>query len=315
MKKILILIIFFFSCCETNLPTVSGNQNEIEIIIPENCDSVKNFLREIFSAPAHDLSPFEPIFDVIFLSPQQFRTQKKLHRNIFILQLNSTRNILFEKQENIWASPQIVLRLTFSKDSFALNFLKSYAEKIVEIFQESEFKRLNKVFQQIEDKNASEFLLKKFHFISLIPKKYQKTKDSLNFIWFLNENSEKNMGFFIYSLNFLQLSEKTFVYRRDSVLKRNVFGNLPHSFMKTETRFPLYFSEKKLKNKKIYIVKGLWKIENDFMGGVFVSYLLSCGKSNSYVVLDGYVYAPNQKKRSLLQEVESLFYFISVNSE
>jgi hypothetical protein len=45
-------------------------------------------------------------------------------------------------------------------------------------------------------------------------------------------------------------------------------------------------------------------MENDFMAGPFVSYLIHDPERQELLFLDGFVYLPNEEKRNLIQELE-----------
>jgi hypothetical protein len=74
----------------------------------------------------------------------------------------------------------------------------------------------------------------------------------------------------------------------------------------TITNFPTKYAVK---------VDGLWRVENDFMGGPFVSYTFLDPKNNQVVTLFGYVYYPNHKKRDKLLQVESILYSVNVSPQ
>ena len=52
--------------------------------------------------------------------------------------------------------------------------------------------------------------------------------------------------------------------------------------------------------------RGLWKMENDFMGGPFVNYTIWDEDGNRTVVVDGFVYAPGKDKRNYVMELEAI---------
>jgi hypothetical protein len=55
-------------------------------------------------------------------------------------------------------------------------------------------------------------------------------------------------------------------------------------------------------------MRGLWRVEHDFMGGPFVSYTFVDWRKNQIVTVFGYVYQPNKAKRNLLRQVEAIIY-------
>ena len=52
-------------------------------------------------------------------------------------------------------------------------------------------------------------------------------------------------------------------------------------------------------------VRGLWRMENDMMGGPFVSYTQVDTLTNRVIVTEGFVYAPEKKKRQYIRELEA----------
>jgi len=50
--------------------------------------------------------------------------------------------------------------------------------------------------------------------------------------------------------------------------------------------------------------RGIWEIVNDFMAGPFMSYLIHNPETNELLFVDGFVYAPGETKRDVMQELE-----------
>lgn len=57
-------------------------------------------------------------------------------------------------------------------------------------------------------------------------------------------------------------------------------------------------------------LRGFWDVENDFMGGPFVSYSTLDEATGRVLTIDGYVYSPKLDKRNFMREVEHLVYMI-----
>ncbi|HNZ72795.1 MAG TPA: DUF4837 family protein, partial [Prolixibacteraceae bacterium] len=62
-------------------------------------------------------------------------------------------------------------------------------------------------------------------------------------------------------------------------------------------------------------VRGLWQVENDFMGGPFVSLSILDVLKRRVVTVEGFVYAPANKKRNLLQQVEAMAYSLKFDKQ
>jgi hypothetical protein len=53
-------------------------------------------------------------------------------------------------------------------------------------------------------------------------------------------------------------------------------------------------------------LRGLWRLENAFMGGPFISHTILDEKNNRIVTVEGFVYAPSLDKRNYVRELEAI---------
>ena len=97
---------------------------------------------------------------------------------------------------------------------------------------------------------------------------------------------------------------------RDSLLKKFVHGTTPNSYMVTreDQLAKLVSSSQLVNNQYIFSLKGLWRVENDKMGGPFSSISTVSNEGDKVITIEGYVYAPNFSKRELIRELEAYMY-------
>jgi hypothetical protein len=74
---------------------------------------------------------------------------------------------------------------------------------------------------------------------------------------------------------------------------------------------PIYSNPVDFNGRFAIETRGLWRLENDFMGGPFVNYTFVNEKNNKVVTIDGYVFAPNKPKRDLLIQLEAIAHSIA----
>jgi hypothetical protein len=80
--------------------------------------------------------------------------------------------------------------------------------------------------------------------------------------------------------------------------------------MTTEMQvFPIFRSYM-LSKKYTAELRGLWRVEGDFMGGPFVSISQIDEQRNRIVTVEGYVYAPKYNKREYIRQLEAILYTI-----
>ena len=64
-----------------------------------------------------------------------------------------------------------------------------------------------------------------------------------------------------------------------------------------------------------YEARGLWYMENDGMGGPFVSHSRVDTVNNNVIVVEGFVFAPEKMKRGLIRRVEGALYTLNLPKE
>ncbi|MBQ4379873.1 MAG: DUF4837 family protein, partial [Bacteroidaceae bacterium] len=65
--------------------------------------------------------------------------------------------------------------------------------------------------------------------------------------------------------------------------------------------------------RNVVQVRGLWDMHNDAMGGPFVAYLLEDAQNDRMLVAEGFVFAPDEKKRPLIRELEAALQTLTVD--
>ena len=93
---------------------------------------------------------------------------------------------------------------------------------------------------------------------------------------------------------------------RDSIGKIYVPGRLPNSYMITEKAYRPYFYLTQINEMESILTKGTWEVENDFMAGPFVNYIVKDTQNNRYLVLEGFAFAPTESKRNYMFELNTI---------
>ena len=63
------------------------------------------------------------------------------------------------------------------------------------------------------------------------------------------------------------------------------------------------------------MIRGLWNVQNDFMGGPYVINTILDEEHNRIIYMMAYVYAPEGKKRNILRQVENILYTVDIDYE
>ena len=78
---------------------------------------------------------------------------------------------------------------------------------------------------------------------------------------------------------------------RDSILGEHIHGAFPNSYMTTVKRFPPSYEAITRNGEYCGVVRGLWELAGDMMGGPFVSHAYLDTTNQRVVVAETFVYA------------------------
>ena len=150
------------------------------------------------------------------------------------------------------------------------------------------------------------------------PSVYKKVKDTFNFIWLEKQILKGTLNIISYRLPLNTISDppklNDVIRIRDSIGKINIPGRLEGTHMITEKDYRPYFYKLNMGGKIIFETKGMWEVKNDFMGGPFINYILKDKKSNEWVIVEGFAFAPSVSKRDYMFELNSILSTISINN-
>tara|TARA_B100001758_G_C18406922_1_gene612768 strand:- start:2166 stop:3062 length:897 start_codon:yes stop_codon:yes gene_type:complete len=297
MKYLLIVLLLTLASCIDNsksLPPSTGSFSEILFVVEDLLWSteLENLASEIFRKPIEGLSKNESSNSVIQVNHNQFSRIFKTHRNIIIIQNTEQERSVRDK----WAQDQIVIQLNAKseKDIISKKLIKAKS-----IFDINELKFIKTSILKKSKKKEEAYIQSMFGIDVIIPDEYTVVEKSSSFFWasYNPEKKEQIKHFFVFS--FTPESNPTngqVVSKVDSIFSKYLLGAKENMFVKIEPLFPVVFE------KNFY--KGLWKLENGFMGGPFL--IKPYFMDDKIIVSAGIIFAPNEKKRSHVKILEAI---------
>jgi len=304
------------------LPGVSGTAGEVLLVMDKNQwnetpgEAFKAMLRE--DVPG--LPQSEPLFNVINIPRKAFSELFRIHRNVIVTNISNTvEKPGIQVEYNKWAQPQVVITIVApDRDSF-LEVFDNNREKMLAILYKAEKDRLTNNYSKYKETQLIEKLEKRTGIHLTIPKGYTFDLDTNNFIWISHETPEISQGIFVYYYDYKDTTDFTtnaLINKRNELLKMYVAGDGKGTYMTTELQIFPQFRSYNLNKKYTAELRGLWKVENDFMGGPFLSISQFDEKNNRIVTIEGYVYAPKFNKREYIRQLEAILYSLDyVESE
>ena len=246
----------------------------------------------------------EPLFTLVHISPKIFKDFAREGRNIIKISPNTVDTAYIEK--NKYASPQLVLNLEGPNAKTINKQLNMISSKAILAF------RNNEVMEKQRRIRKSVLKTEEFKALGLnltLPSAYSLfKKDDQNKLWFQRETKKGRVNFLTYTLPIT--SQPTTLEKvikiRDSIGKEFVPGRNEGSYVITEKAYEPYFNKIKIKNLTAFKTKGTWEVVNDYMAGPFLNIIVEDTKNERFVVFEGFVFSPSDRKREYMVEVEAI---------
>ncbi|MBI9066308.1 MAG: DUF4837 family protein [Salinivirgaceae bacterium] len=314
-----IIAITFMSCnnrkvTKSLLPSASGRAGEVLIIMDKNQwqETPGQGFKKLLQEDTPGLPQSEPLFDVVNIPQQAFSELFRIHRNIIITNISpSAEKFGINVEYNKWANPQMVITIVAKTRSDFMEIFDENNQKILSLLFKAENVRLTKRYKKYAEQPIIKKVEQRTGVHLTIPKGYSYDVDTNNFIWISHETSQMIQGLFIYYYDYKDSTDFTLdklIKSRDKYLKLYVPGENRGSHMATELQVFPTFRSYKMNESYTAEVRGLWKVEGDFMGGPFVSVSQIDEKRNRIVTVEGFVYAPKYDKRNYVRELEAILH-------
>ena len=93
---------------------------------------------------------------------------------------------------------------------------------------------------------------------------------------------------------------------RDSIGELFVPGRVPGSYMITERAYLPYYYKTKVNSMDAILTKGTWEVQNDFMAGPYINYIIKDSINKRNIVIEGFSFAPSESKRNYMFELNTI---------
>ncbi len=327
-------------------PSAFGQINSLVVIADSSAwmagvgDSVAYF----FEAPYILLPQPEPIFDVRFIEPGRVvaePTWGQLRNYVVLADLSDTDspttqmvlNDLSDQKiqqvrtegfgtavaKNKWATGQQLVYILGKNHDELLTGLSTVYPGVVKRIQEGEDERMRvTTYFEGTNRRLGDTIREVAGANIDVPGGYVRVPlDTDEVIWLRKEVQGASLNIMLTKVpyeNQGQLTKEGLKQIRNRLGKEYVSSTTENTYMQiNDTDLPLFTEATELNGAFAIEGRGIWEIENDFLAGPFVSYLLNDAKNNELVFVDGFVYAPGRKKRDLMEEVVQVIRTADVN--
>ncbi len=294
-------------------PVSSGNPYEVMVVCEDSLwqGYAGRAIREVLEKDVPMLPQPEPMFHVSHVVPANYNRITNIFRNIIHIEVNSQTTMPQIKYErNVFSDPQLIINVKGPDGNSISTYITEQTRQLIQNLSAEE---INRNAALLEEKYNIEFYRqckKMFGCELFIPNDLLKMKVGDNFIWASNDGISTSQSICIYSYPYV--SEKVFtrhayIALRDTFMRRNIPGAEPGQYMTTNHDY-VQVKAVNVRGRYVFEARGLWRMENDMMGGPFVSHSTVDTVNNQVIVVEGFVYAPDKMKRTMIRRLEAALY-------
>ena len=299
----------------------TGGTSEI-LVVTQNDEQwngmIGDSIRHYFLDYQYGLPQPEAMNELAHINVSGFSDMFKKHKCILEVEINpNIEKATAETAENLWAAPQRYVKITAPSRSAWVELFEKQRDVYALWFRKVERERIMSVFRPTVDNDIRNAIAKKMGFELTLPQGFYIAKDEPDFMWIRKELERSSACIVIYQTPYLdtaQFNVESLVAVRNMMMQKYIPGPSEGSFMSTEAEFvpPLLTYVPDFPAGYAVEMRGMWRVENDYMGGPFVSYTFADDRSGNLVTVEGYYYEPNQKKRDQLLQLESIIYSLKM---
>ena len=293
-----------------------GNINSLQILITDELwdDTVGEEIRNYFAAPTEGLPQVEPLFSINQMDPSTFSGFIKSNR--LFLHVTIGKEDKFTLVTNEYAKPQTGAIITAKTKQGLIKLIAENQEEIIEAFFKSEIKerqRRTSISPLVIDS-----LKERFGLSIKMPSAYRIAHKGADFYWIRKDLKKTgSTNILIYEVPLNSISSDSNALREILTIRDSIGGyHLPvedNGRFGTDYSYSPNFYITELDENFAYKTKGVWDVKGEFMAGPFLNYAVKDEKNNRYLIIEGFTFAPAERKRNLQFELESIIKSAKIN--
>ena len=314
MNRLLTIVVvlssLIYSSCEFQKQRSTGKSLEIILVQGDTCND-NDF--QLFKQ--HLVVPQVPIleteiygdkknyFKIIPIKEKDFNSIFRTHKNIIFVY--SSTNFSLNMKKDLWAENQNIYTCTINKNDIKKSSFEDFVKDLGLTIKQKELTKRSKIFSSLTPKEIKNYVQKKYNLSISMPSRFFIV-DSLKDCLYLRGETKKSSQRIIISDFYFEPTIENILLEQNKIAKKNISSQVKGSYLKTEDRASLYIDSVSTDDNLSIIIKGLWKMESDFMGGGFMTLLIKNSSSNLSKLLTFYLYAPGENKANYLLDLEAI---------
>lgn len=309
--RFFIFIFLFFSCEFQKKTNSTGKSLEVILIQGQDCtDSAFDIFRKNFISPQLPLLEAEiygeqkSFFRVIPILEKDFSSIFRTHKNIIFVNLADDFSMQIRK--DLWAKNQNIYACSIDKNQLNNNNkIVSFAYNSAKKIKNNEIIKRATYYNKSTPVVIKKFLKDKYNLSISLPNRFFIT-DSLNTNLNLRGDTRKSSQRLLVSSFNLEPTVDNIISEQNRLAKKNISGDIEGSYVTIEERIQVYIDTLINTNHEKINIKGIWKMQGDFMGGSFFTTLIVNPRNKKKTLISSYLYAPGENKANYLLDLEAI---------
>jgi hypothetical protein len=265
------------------------------------------------------LTAVEPAYRITYSTPEQFNGMFTYVKNILIVKIepNTSTKTSVSYNKNVWAKNQVVMTITSPSNEMLEEYVKAHPNQLLDFFNNYEIDRAIAYLKKDYSTVVMEHVKEKFDIELYMPSSFTFYRDTTDFFWASNNANTGRMDCAVFTFPYTDpetFTKEYLVHMRDSVMKANIPGSYPDSYMMTNQDLTSYKAIT-VNGEYCGVLRGLWEMKNDMMGGPFVCHARLDQKNNRVVMVEGFVYAPETNCANFIRRLNAALYTLRLPGE
>lgn len=301
-------------------PVSSGNPYEVMVVAEDSVweGYAGRALKRVLDKDVPMLPQPEPMFHVSHVTFDNFNRITNIFRNIIILKVNPQTTVpKISYERDVHSEPQLVMTIQGPDAAELSTFITEQTRTITQNISAEEINRYAMLLESDYNQKFYRKAKEMFGIELFVPQDIMKMKEGEDFLWASNDGLTTIQSICVYSYPYVSekvFTQKAYVALRDTFMKRNIPGEKPTAYMKTNHD---YVQTRAINVQGHYVMeaRGLWEMHDDMMGGPFVSHSVVDTVNNRIIVAEAFVYAPQKMKRTMIRRLEAALYTLRLPKE
>jgi len=312
------LLVMLLASCSSGvrvIPNSTGKSSEMLVVINRDiwAGQIGDELRDFFSQDMTGLPQPEPLFDISNVSEADFSSIFQSHRNIFMVSIRPEyERPYIETKRDLWAQPQRVIKINAASDTAFLRLFREHQNSFLKLFEQAERERIQRAYRSVTDHSIKNEIASNFGFSLTLPSGYYIAAKTNDFMWIRREALEFSQAILIYSYDYrdtADFNQNSLMSMRNIFTQRHVPGSFDGTYMTVAVDFVRPVSSRiEFQGRFAVETRGLWEVKNDWMGGPFINYSFVDESGSRVIAIDGYVYAPRDRKRDMVRQIDAILH-------